>query len=354
MRTKYVLFYAAAIMGLLAVSSCEKDFSGRAIRLSAITRPTPPLSKTVYSGQTFSEGTGTFERIDWSDGDKIILAMKNNEVALATWEYEVNTISTSGVNSKTDLEADSGNGLEWGSGTHDFWSGYPSTVTVGNHTLSAAIPGTQVAYYDQKKNGVLLFNPDMDLAFMVAGKQAAPTDDGIDLDFYPGMTTFDFTVGANIDVTIERFEMETEKYEEETSTVVPLWGTAVATFDPSSNMSHEFSTAGTTGQTIELTFNDGKGTSASYHPIISTSTSMNFKVFALPQNLTGIRITFYFSNGTQRSLRLKQDDDWITFPATAKANITGLLVPGATWYINFDYPREEQWIIHPDIEIGVE
>ena len=81
---------------------------------------------------------------------------------------------------------------------------------------------------------------------------------------------------------------------------------------------------------------------------------MNFKVFALPQDLTGIRITFYFAGGTTKSLRLKQNDNWITFPATAKVNITGLLVPGADWYINFDYPREEQWIVHPDIEIGVE
>ncbi len=341
---------SAVIICLLSLASCTKDLTGRIIRFSASTRP-DASTKTVYSGDV----VGGRERIDWSANDKIILAMKNDGGLATPLVYEVNDISTVGVNSKTGLDAeDTSASMEWGTGTHDFWAGYPSTVTVGDHTLSAAIPANQVATYDQKKDNVLLFKPDMNLAFMVAGLQSVPTDAGINLDFYPGFTTFDFTVGANADVTIERFVMETEKYEEETAMIVPLSGTAVATFDPASDMSYSFSTTGTTSQTIELTFNDGKGGSTTYNPIMSTSTSMNFKVFALPQDLPGIRITFFFAGGTQKSLRLKQNDSWITFPAGVKANITGLLVPGATWYINFDYPRQEQWIVHPDIEIGVE
>lgn len=335
-------------MSLIALASCTKDFTGRTIRFSASTRPPGSQTKTAYSGEV----EGGRERIDWSTGDKIVLAM-DNAGSQTSLVYSVNDISTSGVNSKTGLEPfGTDDGLEWGEGSHDFWSGYPESVTVGDHTLSSVIPADQVATYSQKKNDVLLFNPDMNLAFMVAGLQSTPTNAGINLDFYPGITTFDFTVGANADVTIEKFVMETEAYETETTTVVPLCGTAVATFDPADNMSYSFGTSGTSGQTIELTFNDDKNTA--YHPIMSTSTSMNFKVFALPQDLTGIRITFYFAGGTTKSLRLKQNDNWITFPATAKVNITGLLVPGADWYINFDYPREEQWIVHPDIEIGVE
>lgn len=356
MRTSSVLFRISAVVTcLLALASCTKDFTGRAIRFSASTRPDgDSKTKTVYSGEVV-EGK---ERIDWGSGDKIILAMKNNE-GQTSLVYSVNEISTSGVNSKTGLEPfGTDDGLEWGEGSHDFWSGYPESVTVGDHTLSAEIPGEQIAYYDQKKNDVLLFNPDMNLAFMVAGLQSTPTDTGINLDFYPGMTTFDFTVGANADVTIVKFEMDTKAYESETSVVVPLWGTAVATFDAANGMAYSFSSvapASSTdpaGQTIELTFNDDKN--ATYHPIMSTSTSMNFKVFALPQDLPGIRITFHFAGGTTKALRLKQNDNWITFPATAKVNISGLLVPGADWYINFDYPREEQWVIHPDIVIGVE
>lgn len=349
MRTKYLLLSVAAILSLLAAASCTKELAGRKIRISASTRPEGLMTKTLYSGDV----VGGRERIDWADGDEIVLAMKNSDGS-AQQVYAVNDISIAGVNSKTGLEpSGSSNGLEWGTGTHDFWAGYPSSVTVGDHTISSVIPANQVAVFDKKQNDVLLYKPDMSLAFMVAGLQDTPTDAGINLDFYPGITTFDFTVGSNAEVAIDKFVIETEAYEAETSAVVPICGTAVATFDPSAGMAYSFSTAGSPapGQTIELTFSDGTST---YRPIISTSTSMNFKVFALPQALTGIRITFHFSNGVSKSLRLKQNDSWVSFPAAVKANISGLLVPGATWYINFDYPREEQWVVHPDIEIGVE
>ena len=206
----------------------------------------------------------------------------------------------------------------------------------------------------EKKNDILWFKPDMDNAFMVAGLQVDdPSNNGINLDFYPAFTAFEFTVGSNADITVESFQMKTDAYQTETSNVVPLFGTAVATFDSSDSMSYEFTTASSPapGQTITVTFN---GSGAAYNPIISTTTSMNFLVFALPQNLTGIQICFNLSNGRKHTLKLKQNDEWITFPAGAKCKISGLLVPGATWYINFDYPREEQWVIHPDIEIGVE
>ena len=346
---------AAAAVCLLGLSSCTKDLTGRTIRFSARTRPAAPVTKTVYSGETYSgPGSTTYERIDWIPGDIIVLAMKNNDVAMETQEYSVNTIKVSGVNSKTDLEPyGSENGLTWGTGTHDFWSGYPaSNVTVGDHSMSATIPSSQVVTYNRKANDILYFDPDMSDAFMVAGIQAPQDDDGINLDFYPAFTTFEFTVGANDNTTITSFEMETSTYETETAAIMPLAGVAKATFDPLSSMSFSYSVTGSSSNSVSVVFHDDKD--APYNPIISTTTSMNFKVFAVPQDITGVRITFNLSDGTHKSLRLKQNNAWITFPATAKIQITGLLVPGAVWYINFDYPRQEQWISHPDIEIGVE
>ena len=354
-RSRVIISIAAAAVCLLGFSACSKDLSGITIRFRARTRPEAPATKTSYSGVTYDgAGSKTYERIDWSDGDVIILAMKNSEVAMASQEYSVQTITVTGVNSKTDLKPyGAENGLTWGTGTHDFWSGYPSSrVTVGDHTLSAPIPSSQVVTYSKKSSNTLVFNPDMSYAFMVAGLQCVPDNSGINLDFYPGFTTFDFTVGANDNTTITSFEMETSTYEAETAAIMPIAGTATATFDPSAGMSFAYSTTGTTSNTIGVVFHDDKD--AAYNPIISTTTSMNFKVFALPQAITGIRITFNLSDGTSKSLRLKQDGQWITFPAAAKIQISGLTVPGAVWYINFDYPRKEQWIIHPDIEIGVE
>lgn len=354
MRTSRVIIsIAAAAISLLGFVGCTKNMTGLEIRFRAKTSAAP-VTKTSFSGENYDGGGKTYERIDWSDGDIIVLAMKNNETAMATQNYSVNTISTVGVNSRTDLmPSGAENGLTWGEGTHDFWSGYPaSKVTVGDHTLSATIPASQVTTYSRKSGNTVLFTPDMSDAFMVASLQSAPANNGINLDFYPAFTTFDFTVGANDNITITSFEMETSTYEAETSATMPLAGDVTATFDPSAGMARSYAVSGSSSNTVSLVFHDDKN--QPYNPIITSTTSMNFKVFAVPQDITGIRITFNLSDGTHRSLRLKQSDSWITFPAAAKINITGLLVPGAVWYINFDYPRQEQWIVHNDIEIGVE
>ena len=355
MRTSRVIIsIAAAAACLLGFSGCTKNFSGREIRFRAKTNPAAPVTKTSFSGENYDGGSKTYERIDWSDGDIIVLAMKNNETAMATQNYSVNTISTVGVNSRTDLmPSGAENGLTWGEGTHDFWSGYPaSKVMVGDHTLSATIPAAQVAKYSRKTGNVVSFTPDMSDAIMVASLQSDPANEGINLDYYPAFTTFDFTVGANDNITITSFEMETSTYETESSTTMPLAGDVTATFDPAAGMARSFAVSGSSSNTVSLVFHNENG--QPYNPIITSTTSMNFKVFALPQDITGIRITFNLSDGTFRSLRLKQSGSWITFPAAAKINISGLLVPGAIWYVTFDYPREEQWIDHKDIEIGVE
>lgn len=349
-----IISIAAAAVSLWVFSGCAKDMTGREIRFRAMTSPSAPATKTAFSGENYDAGGTTYERIDWSNGDIIVLAMKNNDTPMSTQNYSVNTISTVGVNSRTDLmPSGAENGLTWGEGTHDFWSGYPaSKVTVGDHTLSATIPASQIASYSKKTGNVVYFTPDMSNAFMVAALQSAPANNGINLDFYPGFTTFDFTVGANDNITITSFEMETSTYEAETSTTMPLAGDVTATLDPSAGMARSYAVSGSSANTVSLIFHDDND--QPYNPIITPTTSMNFKVFAVPQDITGIRITFNLNDGTHRSLRLKQSGSWITFPGTAKINISGLLVPGAIWNITFDYPRQEQWIVHNDIEIGVE
>lgn len=353
MRTRHLWLLLSAILCIAAFASCNKLSASGAIKFRAKTHGAMPPTKTTFSGQTFEGADGTYERIDWADGDKITLAMSTPSAAWSSLEYTISEVSASSQYSNAKLEAEGENGLQWGEGIHDFWAVYPSSATVADHTLSASIPASQVAYYDKKKNDVLLFNPDMSKALMIASCQADPENtSSISLDFYPAFTTFDFTVKANDNIYITGFEMETDTYYSEEGINVPLWGTVVADFG--SNMSCTLSTPASAqeNRTTELSFDDGSG--SSFHPQISTTTSMNFKVFALPQDITGVRISFHLNNGVTHSLRLKQNNEWITFPAGIKAKISGLLVPGADWYINFDYPRQEQWIIHPDIEIGVE
>ena len=352
MRTKYQIISFVAVLCLMASASCQKDFTGKSIKFRASTRPDAPLTKTAYSGKTYTSSGDTYERIDWKDGDQVILAMKNDEGS-EQMAYELTGITAQERYSKAGLSpSGSINGLVWGTGTHDFWAGYPETVTVGEHTLSSVIPSAQNVFYASKKDGVVTYNPDMTKAFMVAGLQGDPsTDSSINLDFDPAITTFEFTIKANNNFVVTAVELETET--SGLTSNVDLCGTALATFNPSSMTSPSFSYDGSSGKHITVAFKDASG-SNERNPAISTETAVNFKLFALPLNITGLRLKVTLGTGATRSINLKQDGNWITFPARRKINISGLLVPGAEWFINFDGPRQETWVVNPDIEIGVE
>lgn len=354
MRTKYSLLSILAVICLLATASCEKFNVGKEIRFKARTSPEAPLTKTAYSGQTVSN----VERIDWVGGDKIILAMKNDDIAAGSheqMEYELIDIEAQNRNSVASLEPfGADNGLEWGTGDHYFWAGSPSNVTVGDFMLSAEVPASQNAIYVSKKEGLVKYDPEMANCFLVSGLKSTDTGStAINMDFVPAVTTFDFTVGANSNFTVTQFVMETVT--SGLTSNVDLCGTAVATFDPSDMSNPAFSASGTPGKSITVAFKAKEGGSlVERNPAISTTTQMNFKVFALPRSITGLRIIFTLGTGATHALNLKQNGAWITFPACGKINISGLLIPGAEWYINFDGPLEETWVVNPEIEIGVE
>lgn len=348
MKAKSLLFPVLAAIVLLGSASCEKNFTGKAIKVHSRTVPGGLFTKTTYTGEV----SGNYERIDWSDGDIIVIAMKNNEVSNEQHTYSVGDISAKGRYSEAGLEPGGGNGLEWGTGTHDFWAAFPSSVTMGDHAASADIPAAQTATFLRKKNDIYYYGPDMSKTFMVASQQAAPSAAGIDLNFAPAYTAFDFTVGTNSDIIIKSFVMETTT--SGLSSNVDLSGTVTATFDPASAMSCSLAST-STGQSLTVSFLDANGNSSM--PSLTQDEKINFKVFAVPQVITGVRISFTLSTSAgdvTHSLRLKENDSWISFPAGAKTNISGLLIPGAVWHITFEYPREEQWVEHSDIEVGVE
>ena len=346
MRQNHLLHNLAALLCLLGAISCTKDYSGRAIRFSASTRPDAAYTKTAFSGVVTSD----IERIDWVAGDKIMLAMKNDDVTNSQMAYDITGISADGRYSRAGLEKSGGGsgGLQWGTGTHDFWAAYPSTATVGDHTITSNIPAVQTITYKTKTNNTLIYAPDMTKALMVAGIQSAPSGSGINLDFAPAFTTFDFTVGANSDVVITGFTMETITSAEASKNI--LSGDATATFD--SSMACEYSATGSTGQSISTTFSPAAA--------ISTTTSLNFKLFAVPSEIKGVTIAFTISSPVANTLRLRlkyseaQGGDWLEFGACTKCNISGLLVPGAQWTITMDGPRVEQWTIVPEVVFGVE
>ena len=344
MKGKELLCISLAAVCLAGTVSCSKDYTGRYIRIQGSTRSHSDATKTADSDATYTEAGTTYERIDWIEGDRIMLAMRNDG-GNEQMAYTVTGVKPSNRYSKATLiPYGAASGLQWGDGTHYFWSAYPSTATVGNDmTVRGSYPATQTLTYRTEADNVKYFDPDMNMAYMVASL-STPPQDYISLDYYPAMTTFDFEVGANDNIVITGFEMETET--SGLTSDVDLTGTFVATFDPASSMAWTFTTDGATGKKITASFPQNIS--------VSQTKKARFKLFALPKDITGIRIKFTLSTGVTKSLNLKQNDSWITFPACIKANISGLLIPDAVWHITFSGPREEQWIVNSDIEIGVE
>lgn len=348
MKTRILWVMAALVL----LSGCDKMGGvGSAIKFRAVTvydedgtKAGDPSTKTAYSGVV----TGGTERIDWVAGDKIRIQSNKaqTEGGDEYADYTLGTITASGSISSSKATPDGGHGLLWGDGSHDFWAAYPSTATVGDHTIKSNIPATQTLTYKTKLNNTLIYAPDMSKALMVAGLQTTPVD-GINLDFYPAYTVFDFTVLGNTTIVVDSFTMETTTSGEATKDV--LSGDATVDFDGSYSMVRTYSATGSTGQSISTSFSPAAA--------ISTTTSLNFKLFAVPCNIKGVTITFHITAPTVKtlSLRLKYNGgDWLEFDACKKYNISGLLEPGADWTITMDGPRVEQWTIVPEVVFGVE
>jgi len=360
------LLSAFLIFAAISSVSCTKDLLNKQVRFGARTRTDVP-TKTEYSYEQYTESSTLYERINWVDGDLVKIGMENGGTATYQ-DYSINEIqsSTNRYSVAGLLPYGADNGLQWGSGEHVFWTIYPNGGTLqfsgtDTFTASGTYPATQTQTYSTTNENVLYYEPDMSIAYMLGSLVVSEPQSSISLDYYPAMTTLDFEVGANTDVTVTGFTMETTTAQADDGLTdnLNLTGTFIATFDKSSltnnQMAYIFSSGTDVGQQISCTFSPSAA--------LNTTTKMRFKVFALPLDIQGVRLTFTTSLG-DFSIRLKYSStyvsdnslttDWIKFNACSKAEITGLLVPGAVWYIKFSGPRVEQWIEMSDVEIGVE
>ena len=359
MKTKILL----GVTALVLLAGCQKSDVGRAIRFSAVTRSDAGGTKAEYSGVV----TTGKERINWTNGDKIQLRMTNTDETGVSRNYTVTTITPNGAKSSAKLVAeDPENQLEWATdGTHYFWAAFPSTASFGagdTRTISGTISGTQEQTYSTTNSGVDMFETDQTM-YLTAGKisLAAEIGDPISLDFDPAMTTFDFEVGSNTtdDIMIRGFELTTELAEGDVAdaNLRALSGNFTATYNAS--MDRSLTTTAATVSNRSITVNFDK------QPAISQTKKVRFRVMALPQDIQGLTVIFNTTETNsavlgetvdkQHKLRLKTSGgDWITFDGCGKADITGLLIPGAEWKITFSGPRVQQWTVYDEVVIGVE
>ena len=341
MKTKVLL----TVTALVLLAGCQKFGGvGKEIRFHAVTVP-EPQTKTVYSG--VATGTPKMERINWSENDVIRIysdvASCNNDNTYHWADYKLTSIDNSAEPySKAgaiDVTHPSRGGLAWDAdGTYNFYSIFPAPAddpaatvrgTSGTPfacTIPAAQVGsaTTVAAIASGANTTVYY-PSMANAYLVAHDSKTKGND-ITLDFSPAYTAFHISAGAGVaPETAKEIKSVTL-----TSTSTALNGAYTTYYDSGWN----YSISGT-GMTATFTFEGGNYT-------IPVGETVEFVIFALPQVLTDLTLTFTLADDTTRSLKLKYSASagggFINFAPCKKHYISGLLIPGSTWSVDDSTP----------------
>ena len=337
--SRAIISIAAAAVCLLGFSAYSKYSGGRAIRFNVRTRPAAPVTKTVYSESTYSgTGGGTFERIDWEQGDVIRVA--SDKAASGSdnyFDYTISsTIADNGQLSVSKMESAGGTGgLEWaeGQGDHHFWGIYPAhPIAISGAAASASglsIPAAQDALSSNKTetSALTVFAPDLGSGWMLADAPGvAENSSSFNLDFYPAFTAFEFTVKSLDDetFTITGFTLS--------STTTDLAGSFDAGFAPGGASTYSNFTSGSSSISVDF----GSGVA------ITQTHSLTFTVLALPQVLSNLSITFQLDRGGvpgYRTLALRYADSYnsgayIDFAPCQKHRITGMALPGGELMIS--------------------
>ena len=340
MKTRKILLGASLLVAaVLGTVSCQKPSGeGSGVRFRARTSSSP-LTKTAYSGEV----SGGKERINWLANDELTIACAECGVP-STADYRVTgSITTQDAISVTDaLTPVSGNGLEWGTGVHQFYSVYPAgtasvtTEGVASASLPASQGGTETATSSAESAGVTTVSmaPDMGNGFMYASQTASPGND-VELTFKPMFTAFQFTVGGDGtggDVTLSKVELS--------SASCALSGNFSLNIG---SATYTIPAAVTTGESAnnKITYTFPADTK------INTDKQIRFTLFVQPSsNVTGnanldgtpgvisdLTIRFTLGDGvTTRALKLKYDagthgGNFVDFPGGHKINVTGLTLP---------------------------
>lgn len=314
----------ALVCGLaFVVSSCDmqEEFETpeqEVVFAAATSYGNLPDTRTVYSGTLVEVNGANRERIDWVEGTDKIKILNNNTGEAAV--YTIGAPTASGAKSEASATPD-GTVLVWGSGsTNTFYAAYPPTAMNASNQIGATIPTVQpqTESHTGPNSGGTFTNPTMNqYAYMVA-KVTANNGSDVVLPFTPAMTAFEFKVGIAGTIgtaRVTKFEM--------TSSATALtgdwsWDGATETFTCPSRVA---------GTNDKITVNFSPAATS------TNSAPLKFTVFALPQNLSGVTITFTLSDNTTRSLDLP-----VTFTGTKKYRIT---TPGLPTDSNWRYVIEE-------------
>lgn len=339
----------------LVLAGCQKgvNYGGQPVSFAASS--VDPYTRTVYSNVI----TNGFERIDWVKNDKILIwsdfAAVETDANAHSAEYIIDVITPDGRNSKATLKNATANGLVYVSGkdSYKFWATYP--VASGNPTagsVSYTIPATQqlaTGATATTADHVTTFPADMSNAWLLAAVENAPAGQPVTLYFFPGFTAFEVTLAADKEyegnITVSKVELISES---------PLAGTVAATLVPGTR--ENVVTNGTETKTHVIgasTYAFSSTGNVAYelpaNTVVSAAESISLTIFALPQNIAGLKLKFYVTvDGEETTFTgtLKKNGNPINFGMCEKNRIKGIALPGNVWKIYYQpgIVTADEWI----------
>ncbi len=328
---------------LLSLTGCQKGTTVGGSKDVKFKASANNLETRTAFGDVVTENNLAIQRIDWKSGDKLLIwsdnaivrenlshpSFSSNNTHIAT--YSVSNIREEGRKSVANIEDPAGLGLRYlddPSLKYAFWGIYPAGAVTANPSVNNS---AELTLYDTQ-TGV---EPDMNQAFMTAVALDTEADKPVELQFYPAFTTFEFILEGgdddNYSLTINKFALESEG---EGGT--DLAGKFIATC-----------TNGTWTYDCEDEGNSRLITVTFPEPLtITKGTSASFRFFALPQDLTNLRITFWTNEGTKSTKLMKKGTvnqstgagEYMTFAGTKYHKIKGLVLPAGMYfsYITLD------------------
>ena len=354
---KQIISIASIILGgIILLAGCQKDgTTSKAGSLVKFTAGLKPATRTAYSGQV----SDNFERIDWVKSDKILIwsdfAALETDADVHSAEYLIDVITPDGRESKATVKNTGGNGLAFVSGkdTYQFWATSP--MVSGNPTtgsVSYTIPALQslpTSLSASTVDHVTTFPADMSNAWLLAAVENAPAGQPVTLYFYPGFTAFEVTLAADNeyegDITVSKVELISDS---------GLAGSVTATLAPGIRVNNVTNGEETKAHTIGAsTYACTSAGNVAYelpaNTVVSAAESISLTIFALPQNIAGLKLKFYVTvDGEETTFTgtLKKNDDTINFGMCEKHRIKGVALPGNLWKIYYapDILDVDKWV----------
>ena len=353
-----ILLLLAGIV--LTLAGCQKgttpsDLTGKAVRFAATSESLS--TRTSFTGAGTQDGDRidefnrlylTHERINWKEGDQVMIASDYATVLNSTTKFATYTVASfteDGNKSYATLEEKVGTEELFFTDeeTYKFWGIYPASFGDGSKLVNAqasysisssqapdtnAEPTTTTVTVGEGDDAVTknlkTFAADMSQAVMLAAAEGQ-TAQNVDMEFYPGFTAFEFTLNsAYADIILKELVLKPA------SASKSLAGSVDAEIKKEKGSTFAI----TYPEAKELTFTFPEGTT------ITKTDYVTFTVFAVPETIEGLTLEFHLGeDGSEiQTATLKKnvggEKQDISFAGCKKHYLRGIAVKGG-W--NFKY-----------------